>query len=142
MSRFLAVTLIFSILLCPVVCNQGIGKCCVIQFATKSPAENKSQVLRCKKCCSNCESKPEKQIPEKTPAPRNCPCEEKSCQGICGGALIEQAELYFPILATPVPLSVLKISNVKSTRSRTNSSRQNYSPSGAMLRILHQSFTC
>lgn len=136
--------LIFAVFACPLRC--GLGQCedtsgGGAEVASAAPIERfEHENAGC--CC--CQPLPTEQ---KQPAPRHLP-RESSCQGICGGAVLERPCEWTggdqPCVA-PVILSdeTFTCGHLAVTREHQGCERLAWDLNhGRLLRILHQSFLC
>lgn len=146
MNRLIAAILILALLACPLWC--GVGQSLNIGFSSiqkSSATESPSQQHRCACCCHRNETQQDKSSDRDpcSPDPEN-----SACQGICGGAILEQptslttADLTFDHL--PFVAAII-FETDRSARgiSFVLSERHSGGPlHGRQLRIAHQSFLC
>lgn len=103
-ARIVSLVQIAALLACPMGCASGTcaGEACPGGDAGTSSSETASteaseQICNC--CCNRSAED------QKTPVPQRCP-DEASCQGICGGAVVEKlVELDLPEFAF-LPLTI------------------------------------
>ena len=88
LQRFVSILLIFAVILCTFSCTSG-GCCASEESAVKlAPSTG---------CCSKCCERKRQSPAESPPKNSRCP-DECLCQGVCGGAIFEKADV---LLAVP-----------------------------------------
>jgi len=134
----ISIPLIAAIIACPIWCGSGLVPCCAQDIsATSMPAHDAP-------CCGRCEDASHQQHGD---LPQNdCPQHTTQCQGICGGAVVENAdpaidsdELIQPCLAFVDERSHSVTIQPDRTADPIQFSSGNL---GRFVRTLHASFLC
>ena len=135
LQRFVSILLIFAVVLCTFSCTSG-GCCASEDTVAKVPPSTDC----CAKCCERKTHSP----PENTPKDSRCP-DECLCQGVCGGAILEKADvqLAVPPMDRFTPLIADPASRTDSLRCSNSRFRNECSQTGGLdLRLRVCSLTC
>jgi len=143
--RTIPAILIVALLACPFRCSAGA--CCIAencleeQCLDEDPSQPSEQEPT---CCSHCEKNHSDS--ERDEFPSRCP-DESSCQGVCGGAVIEKApvvDLQNGVHFVPLTINeTVFLAFVAIPWARQSEVRSNFDGNvGRFLRTLHESLIC
>lgn len=142
-ARSLHLSLIITLLVCPVMCQLGMCHCDVTPSATQThEAENQTPA-----CCAHCATKQTES--DSIPVTPASPCDQETCndcQGICGGAIltaVHQLDL-FPdsvFIAESVMKDLAAVANSINCF-RQHASEQRLLITGREIRCLQSTFLC
>lgn len=139
--RGVCLLMIFGIIACPMWCASGVMGCCATTPSLQPEVPCKQQTCCCKEKSSDTG---QKKLPNDSPLPPN---PQDSCQGVCGGAVVEKScELSNSlnvVLLLPIPTDDLIPTGHPECRGQNNLPVDSQSGNvGQKLRALHMSFLC
>jgi len=135
LQRFVSILLIFAVILCMFSCTSG--GCCASEDTAVKLAPSTG-------CCSKCCERKRHSPPENPPEDSRCP-DECLCQGVCGGAILEKADvqLAVPPIDHFAPLIADPASRTDGLRCSNSRFRIECSQNGGLdLRLRVCSLTC
>jgi len=130
-SKILSFILIATMLTCPLGCGLSVSACCAATASADGPGEENQRT-----CCCGEPDQQKKQSPADAPREQN-----GSCQGICGGAVVEEM-FPAPSDVSFQPPVTFEQQNLRSESEVCEFGRGEGDLTRPPLRLLHMSFLC